>query len=281
MDKQVIIIIAILLLIVLIIIDAIIVRAIIKRDNAINKKLSLVNSDQTTGEPMIVFTFRQLYDGLKKNPSILDIDANKIRVVVDIKEFFNFIKKEKYTLNTKIGFTGGASTPKDQIKEYANLLEFFIYYKSKLKEFETELKKINKTFIEKDNPIVIDAINKFINMNGDGKFLRGCLIDLGYKLNKNDDYAKTLSLAYETFETSILIHDDIIDNAHLRRNKETIHETYKNEFKKYNVENDNTNNSLALCIGDLGFFYTTELITKKYKNDKNLANPGLEGLCFK
>lgn len=198
-------------------------------------------------------------------------EVTKTYYFSDIKDFFNFIKKEKYTLNTKIGFTGGASTPKEQIKEYANLLEFFIYYKTKLKEFEIELKKINKSFLENDNPIVIDAINKFINMNGDGKFLRGCLIDLGYKLTKNDDYAKTLSLAYETFETSILIHDDIIDNAHLRRNKETIHETYKDEFKKYNVENDNTNTSLALCIGDLGFFYTSEMITKKYKNDKNLA----------
>lgn len=198
-------------------------------------------------------------------------EVTKTYYFSDIKDFFNFIKKEKYTLNTKIGFTGGASTPKEQIKEYANLLEFFIYYKTKLKEFETELKKINKSFLENDNPIVIDAINKFINMNGDGKFLRGCLIDLGYKLTKNDDYAKTLSLAYETFETSILIHDDIIDNARLRRNKETIHETYKDDFKKYNVENDNTNTSLALCIGDLGFFYTNEMITKKYKNDKNLA----------
>lgn len=198
-------------------------------------------------------------------------EVTKTYYFSDIKDFFDFIKKEKYTLNTKIGFTGGASTPKEQIKEYANLLEFFIYYKTKLKEFETKLKKINKSFLENDNVIVIDAINKFINMNGDGKFLRGCLIDLGYKLTKNDDYAKTLSLAYETFETSILIHDDIIDNAHLRRNKETIHETYKDEFKKYNVENDNTNTSLALCIGDLGFFYTNEMITKKYKNDKNLA----------
>ena len=198
-------------------------------------------------------------------------EVTKTYYFSDIKDFFNFIKKEKYTLNTKIGFTGGASTPKEQIKEYANLLEFFIYYKTKLKEFETDLKKINKSFLENDNPIVIDAVNKFINMNGDGKFLIGCLIDLGYKLTKSDDYAKTLSLAYETFETSILIHDDIIDNAHLRRNKETIHETYKDEFKKYNVENDNTNTSLALCIGDLGFFYTNEMITKKYKNDKNLA----------
>lgn len=189
----------------------------------------------------------------------------------NIKDFYNFIKKENYSLNTKIGFTGGASTPKEQIKEYACLLEFFIYYKTKLNELKKELNKVNKSFIEKDNKIVVDAVNKFINMNGDGKFLRGCLIDLGYKLTKNDDYAKTLSLAYETFETSILIHDDIIDNAYLRRNKETIHETYKDEFKKYNVKNDNTNTSLAICIGDLGFYYTNEMIVKKYKNDKNLA----------
>ena len=62
-------------------------------------------------------------------------------------------------------------------------------------------------------------------MNSDGKFLRGCLIDLGYRLNKSDNYATTLAIAYETFQTSILIHDDIIDNAILRRGKETISET--------------------------------------------------------
>lgn len=189
----------------------------------------------------------------------------------DLKEFYNFAKKEKYTLNTKIGFTGGASTPKEQIQKYANLLDFILYYKAKLKEFENNIKEINKSFIDDDNEIINDAIKKFINMNCDGKFLRGTLIDLGYKLNKNDDYSKTLSLAYETFETSILIHDDIIDNANIRRNKETIHKTYEKEFKKYNISNDNTHTSLALCIGDLGFFYTNELIIKKYKNDKNLS----------
>ncbi len=198
-------------------------------------------------------------------------EVTKTYYFSSLKEFYDFVKTKDYTLNTKIGFTGGASTPIEQIKEYSSLLEFLIYYKSKLKEFKSDIKKLNKTFIGKDNPIVIDAINKFINMNGDGKFLRGCLIDLGYKLTKSDDYAKTLSLAYETFETSILIHDDIIDNSPLRRGKETIHETYKNDFKKYNVQNDNTNTALAICIGDLGFFYTNEMITKKYKNDKNLA----------
>lgn len=108
-------------------------------------------------------------------------------------------------------------------------------------------------------------------MNSDGKYLRGCLIDLGYKLSKDDNYALSLSCAYETFETSILIHDDIIDEAPLRRGKQPISENYKNEFKKYNVKNDQTHNSLALCIGDMGFFLSYELMNKKYNKDKNFS----------
>lgn len=186
----------------------------------------------------------------------------------DIKTFYNFIKKEKLLLKTKIGITGGASTPKKQLYEYAHLLEFMIYYKNKLNELTKEITKYNKTLLSNDNKIVIDAINKFINMNSDGKFLRGCLMDLGYKLNKNDNYADELAIAYETFQTSILIHDDIIDNAVLRRNKETIPQTY---LKEFNNQNDDTYNSLALCIGDLGFYFTNKLIINKYKNDKNFS----------
>ena len=189
--------------------------------------------------------------------------------VDDINEFYEIIKKEDISYTTKIGITAGGSTPKNQIQEFSNLLEFTIYYKNKVKELNKELNKYNKTLLnDNDNKIITDAINKFINMNSDGKFLRGCLIDLGYKLNKNDDYANSLAIAYETFQTAILVHDDIIDNASLRRGKETIHKTYNKEFSKYN-HNENIHNNLALCIGDLGFFYTNELIIKKYKNDKN------------
>ena len=57
-------------------------------------------------------------------------------------------------------------------------------------------------------------------------------------------------------------HDDIIDNAPLRRGKQTIHETYKEEFNKFN-HNENIHNNLSLCIGDIGFFFTNDLIIKK------------------
>ena len=198
-------------------------------------------------------------------------DIKRTYHVDNLNEFYEIIKKEDFSLSTKICITAGASTPHNQIQEYASLLEFVLYYKNKVKEFDKEITKYNKSLIDNtDNKIVIDAISKFINMNSDGKFLRGCLIDLGYRLNKSDNYATTLAIAYETFQTSILIHDDIIDNAILRRGKETISETYKKEFSKYN-HNDNIHNNLSLCIGDLGFFLTNELIIKKYKSDKNFA----------
>lgn len=188
----------------------------------------------------------------------------------DLLEFYNFIKKKNYTTKTKIAFTGGASTPKEQIYEYANLLEFIIYYKNELRILKRRLNYYNNKIFD-DNTIINNALNKFIKMNNDGKFIRGCLIDLGYKLNKNDNYSKDLSIAYETFETSILIHDDIIDNADVRRSKKTIHKEYEEEYKNFNISNDSTNTSLALCLGDYGMYYANQIIINAYKNDKNIS----------
>ena len=188
----------------------------------------------------------------------------------DIKEFYSFLKTFKIKKDIKIGFTGGASTPKVQIYEFAHLYEFYSYYLEQKTNIERELIKINKSLInDSDNPIIKDAINKFIKMNYDGKCLRGTLINLGYNTSKNDNYSIPLAGAYETFETSILVHDDIIDSSNIRRGKKTIHEEYINDFK-FNNYIDNTPTSLALCLGDYGFFITNELINKKYKKDSNL-----------
>lgn len=184
----------------------------------------------------------------------------------DINEVFDFVKTSKLKNNIKIGITGGASTSKKQIQEIGNLIEFITYYNNRKKDIENEMIKFNKSLLKNDNPIVNDLINKFINMNSDGKCIRGLLIDLGYKLTKNDNYSLKLSASYETFETSILIHDDIIDNSDLRRGKKTISKEYKDE---YNIK-DNTHNNLALCAGDLGFYLINNYIIKNYKNDKNL-----------
>ena len=113
------------------------------------------------------------------------------------------------------------------------------------KEFYKETSsKLNKVINDYNNNLVSDKygylkdnLELFKNLNSDGKLFRGNLISLGYKMmgNSNIDYSLHLSLAYEIFQTSVLIHDDIIDNDNLRRGKETIH--YSN-YKKYNKYNE-------------------------------------------
>lgn len=242
-----------------------------KYDNTICNYQKLIQDSSVELAKMMDFMF-VIGGEHSSNTRVLFEECSKVTksfFFSNINEFYNFIKNNKFTSKTKIGFTGGASTPKTQIYEFAHLLEFFIYYSNSKKDIINDINKVNKSFISKDNKIVNNAINKFINMNSDGKCIRGCLTTLGYKLLKDDDYALRLASAYETFETAILIHDDIIDNAKIRRSKTTIHEEYKSEFNKYNI--DNTPESLALCIGDLGFFYTNNIIIDKYKNDKNLS----------
>ena len=176
--------------------------------------------------------------------------------------------------DTKIGITGGASTPKSEVESYKKLLEFLIYYKEVKSIYEKNIDIYNKSFIKNDNEIVTDAINKFINMNSDGKYVRASLIDLGYKLSgKEDNYAIPLGIAYETFQTAILVHDDIIDNASLRRGKVTIPHKYMNELKstKYKDKVSDISNSMGICLGDLGFYYANKIILDNYYDNKNLV----------
>ena len=194
----------------------------------------------------------------------------KVYVYNNINEFYKGIKKENFNASDKIGISGLESISSDTISECAHLLEFYIYYKNRIKDIEYEINNFNDFMKSKDNKIVVDATNKFINMNSGGKYLRALLIDLGYKLNKDSDYALKLASSYEAFQTSILIHDDIIDNSCFRRSKETISYSYKKEFEKFK-SNDNIHNNLALCIGDLGFYYVNEYILDNYKDNKNFS----------
>jgi geranylgeranyl diphosphate synthase type I len=195
----------------------------------------------------------------------------------DLNTFFEFIKKEKgISSKSKICITGGASTPVYLIDEYISFLEFYLDYKEKISLFNNSIEALNASFLSsKEEKDVFDAIGKFISLNSGGKYVRAYLIDLGYRVfGKKKNYAIPLSLAYEFFQTAILIHDDIIDNAKERRGKKTIPVLYNEEFLKFSSELTKcmqTSNSLALCIGDLGYYYANKIILDNYEHDKNLA----------
>lgn len=155
----------------------------------------------------------------------------------------------------------------------SNLEKFTELYKKVSKEINNYLKEFNESLVKDKKGYLKENLELLKNLNSDGKLIRGFLIAFGYKMAKEDiNYSYYLSLAYELFQTAILIHDDIIDNDNLRRGKDTIH--YAN-FKKYKDLNEpdakKTSESIGICIGDYGFFKVNEIIINNYKDNPNFS----------
>ena len=206
----------------------------------------------------------------------------KTNVVIcnDISDYYDFMKKEsKMTSNSNIVITGTKKTSYESLLDYKNLTEFYFLYIKTIKDIDKNMNKINKSFLnKKDNSIVKELMDNFITMNSGGKYIRAFLIGLGYHLSskKNDDYYMPLAVAYETFQTAILIHDDIIDKADTRRGKTTIHKKYEEKFDKFDIKDKefnakDTGAALALCVGDIGFFLSNDIIVSNYANNSNLS----------
>lgn len=150
------------------------------------------------------------------------------------------------------------------------------YYVEEKNRINIKINEFNNSLINEENSILRYNYDLFKNLNQDGKLVRGTLINLGYHLlNDNRVYSDNLALAYEIFQTAILVHDDIIDNDSKRRGKDTIHYANYNKYRKHtNKEKELTelSNSIGICMGDYGLFQANKVISDNYKTDPNLAN---------
>ena len=154
-----------------------------------------------------------------------------------------------------------------------NLEQFTSLYKKIKNDLNQLLKEYNESLVSNSSGYLKENLEYFKSLNSDGKLIRGFLISLGYKmLKENISYSNYLCLAYELFQTSVLIHDDIIDNDNLRRGKKTIHYSNYLKYKSFNdIEAKKASESVAICVGDYGFFKVNELIIKHYKEDPNFS----------
>ncbi len=165
-------------------------------------------------------------------------------------------------------------------EDIKNLYEFLMFYKNTKEICNIQAKEYDDKLLKQNYEEIKEAAEEFVRVNQDGKYLRASLVGLGYQTTgKQDDNYKYLAAALEIFQTSILIHDDIIDNAKMRRGKDTIPVSYQ---KKYNTplkENNtfetkkiNFSNSMGICVGDLGFYIANQIIVKSYKENPYLAD---------
>lgn len=156
-----------------------------------------------------------------------------------------------------------------------NVELFYNFYKENKVKLECVISDYNKLLIDGKNSYLNKNLQLFANLNSDGKLIRGILVNLGYEMIKNQssDYSMPLALAYEIFQTSVLIHDDIIDNDSHRRGKETIHYSNYKDYSKYGEDfAKKTSESVAICMGDYGFYEANQVIVKNYSKDLKLGD---------
>ncbi len=119
-----------------------------------------------------------------------------------------------------------------------------------------------------------DIYKKYLNFITNGKCLRGSIVLIANEifdgLTIKKEILLNLASFFEITHSSLLIHDDIMDNDKKRRNQDTINYFF---YKKY--KNNHLANSLAISLGDIGFFIGTNLINKistNYKIKNQLLN---------
>lgn len=147
---------------------------------------------------------------------------------------------------------------------------FVNFLKGAGKEIEAETGKYFDDFTSNvvENTFVREALKSLIRQNEGGKRVRGALIKLGEQIashGQNHNYLP-IAIGYELFQTSVLIHDDIIDRSETRRGKVTIHVDSAAKIKESRGEKiadeaaAHYGVSRALCIGDYGFFISYQFL---------------------
>lgn len=124
--------------------------------------------------------------------------------------------------------------------------------------------------VSRTSPTLVPLTKILIENCRGGKTLRGTLVKLGYDLardsigsaglqNDNNEILKPAA-AVEIFHTSVLAHDDIIDQSALRRGKPTIYRQ---------LGGDHYGISQTIALADIGFFLTIRLISEaNFKEDR-------------
>lgn len=108
-----------------------------------------------------------------------------------------------------------------------------------------------------------DVFKRLSDFSTKGKMIRGGLFMIANRMfNReiNDDAIK-IATALELFQSSFLIHDDIMDNDELRRGSPTIFAQYKEiGLKEGFCDFENFGKNMGISVGDIGFFLAFKLL---------------------
>ena len=181
---------------------------------------------------------------------------------------------------SSVGLTASASVPDEVIYELCDYLLFKEFFMRAKKEIEAASAEYFDDYrmVAADNALVQLSLKSLREQHEGGKRIRGAMIKLGEQIascGQSDKYLP-IAVGYELFQTSVLIHDDIIDKSDTRRKKATIHAESEKKIQNISHISDiaarHYGISRALCIGDYGFFISYQFLSKCKIETAALAN---------
>ena len=155
------------------------------------------------------------------------------------------------------------------------------YLKSYIKQIAPILDKFLSKEVEeaKDfGSVQVDLMQAYKDMITAGKGIRGSLIYLFYQIcgGKNKREVLKTSTFIELFHSAILIHDDFMDRDPFRRGMTTIHKLFADKSKKLGIKvpADHFGYSIAVCVGDSGFYLSWETLINSKLPKKRVLEAG-------
>jgi len=167
-----------------------------------------------------------------------------------------------------------------------NLEAFRQFYEETFERLEKKTKDYNRALKKDDNPIIRPFMEDLADLNQGGKMLRGMLVVFGYQIARHARGVSDIDLAvsdalaqtFEMFQTGVLVHDDVIDNAAQRRGKITVHRRYEHRLDVRDIrmvsgieKPQEIAKSVGICVGDLGIYYANKLLADSYGTDPALG----------
>ncbi len=120
---------------------------------------------------------------------------------------------------------------------------------------------------------------------GGGKRLRPALVDAGYRAcgGESEPAARRMAMATELLHTYLLVHDDIMDHARLRRGQPTVHHRFAERHREHAWPGDATDygRSVAILAGDLLHTWAVELSRPGAEPEERAeGDPAAIARCF-
>ena len=150
---------------------------------------------------------------------------------------------------------------------------FMSFYKENASRLAAKIAEKNAALRAEAVPVIRPIFADMADLNEGGKLLRGVLVNLGCRIAGVEDVSVSdgAALAFEIFQTGVLIHDDIIDRALSRRGKPTIQVRYAASLAERGLTpptdgdtRERIAESAALCAGDFMIYDANLYLAETY-----------------